>query len=44
VLGVHIQADHQTGGIDQLVKGFAPLGQQQFVVQVVGGGLRLHGL
>jgi hypothetical protein len=34
---VRIQADHQARGIDQLVKGLAPFGQEQFVVQVVGG-------
>jgi hypothetical protein len=40
VLGVRIQADDQACGIDQLVKGFAPFGQEQLVVQVVAGGSR----
>ncbi len=35
VLGVYVQAHHQARGVDQLVKGLAPFGQQQLVVQVV---------
>jgi hypothetical protein len=37
VLGVRVQTDHQAGVIDQLVKGFAPFGQEELLVQVIVG-------
>jgi hypothetical protein len=37
VFCVDIQTDHEARGIDQLVKGLSPFGQEQLVVQVVAG-------